>query len=571
MGDIANNHPHNENQDDTAPADIQETPFAAVRQSSRTIKPPQRYSPALHYILLTDSGEPESFYEAKRHSDSVKWELAMKDEMDSLKSNNTWVLAHLPKGKKALHNKWVYRIKEEQDGNKRYKARLVVKGFEQKEGIDYNEIFSPVVKMTTIRLVLALVAKENLYLEQMDVKTAFLHGELEEEIYMVQPQGFEVRGKEKMVCKLQRSLYGLKQAPRQWYKRFDTFICSNGFLRCQADHCCYIKSLGDSFIILLLYVDDMLIVGASKQSIDKLKWELSQEFAMKDLGAAKQILGMRITRDSGTLRLSQEEYIKKVVERFSMGDAKPVGCPLAAHFKLSKEQMPTSDEEKAYMERVPYASAVGSLMYAMVCTRPDIAHAVGVVSRYMSNPGREHWEAVKWILRYLRGTADLSLCFGQDGSGLQGFVDADMAGDVDGRKSTIGYVYALGGTAVSWVSKLQKIVALSTTEAEYVALTEASKEMVWLKSFLEELGHKQDKCILHCDSQSVIHLAKNPVYHARTKHIQVRYHFIRSVIEDKVFELQKILGSENPADMLTKTVTVEKLRLCATSVGLLKA
>ena len=291
---------------------------------------------------------------------------------------------------------------------------------------------------------------------------------------------------------------------------------------------------------------------------------------MKDLGAAKQILGMRIKRDNGVLKLSQEEYVKKVLSRFNMDGSKPVSTPLACHFKLSKDQSPTTEQDRAQMDKVPYASAIGSLMYAMVCTRPDIAHAVGVVSRYMSNPGKQHWEAVKWILRYLRGTADYALCFKKSDLGLEGFVDADMAGDVDGRKSTTGYVYTLGGTVVSWVSKLQKIVALSTTEAEYVAVTEASKEMIWLQSFLEELGHKQVKSVLHCDSQSAIHLARNPVYHARTKHIQVRYHFIRSALEDGVLVLEKILGSQNPADMLTKTVPIEKLKLCATSVGLLR-
>jgi hypothetical protein len=208
-------------------------------------------------------------------------------------------------------------------------------------------------------------------------------------------------------------------------------------------------------------------------------------------------------------------------------------------------------------------------MYAMVCTRPDIAHAVGVVSRYISNPGKQHWEAVKWILRYLKGTSDMSLCFTGADLKLQGYVDADLAGDVDSRKSTTGFVYTLGGTAVCWTSRLQKIVALSTTEAEYVAVTEAGKEMVWLQGFLDELGRKNEKGILHSDSQSAIFLAKNPAYHSRTKHIQLRYHFIRSLLESEQLLLEKIRGTENLADMLTKGVTIEKLKLCTTSVGLL--
>ncbi|RVW20464.1 Retrovirus-related Pol polyprotein from transposon TNT 1-94 [Vitis vinifera] len=492
------------------------TPVVEVRRSSRNIRPPQRYSPVLNYLLLTDGVVSQS--------------VIMKPCKMRIQAR-----------KKALHNKWVYRIKNEYDGSKRYKARLVVKGFQQKEGIDYTEIFSPVVKMSTIRLVLGMVAVENLHLEQLDVKTAFLHGDLEEDLYMIQPEGFIVQGQENLVCKLRKSLYGLKQAPRQWYKKFDNFMHRIGFKRCEADHCCYVKSFDNSYIILLLYVDDMLIAGSDIEKINNLKKQLSKQFAMKDLGAAKQILGMRIIRDkaNGTLKLSQSEYVKKVLSRFNMNEAKPVSTPLGSHFKLSKEQSSKTEEERDHMSKVPYASAIGSLMYAMVCTRSDIAHAVGVVSRFMSRPGKQHWEAVKWILRYLK------------------------------EKSTTGFVFTLGGTAISWTSNLQKIVTLSTTEAEYVAATEAGKEMIWLHGFLDELGKKQEMGILHSDSQSAIFLAKNSAFHSKSKHIQTKYHFIRYLVEDKLVILEKICGSKNPADMLTKGVTIERLKLCAASIGLL--
>jgi hypothetical protein len=546
------------------------TPVPEIRRSARIPKPLTRYSPSLHYLLLTDSGEPEHFSEAMQVKDSVKWELAMQDEIKSLQKNKTWVLTELPKGKKALLNKWVYRVKDESDGSQRYKARLVVKGFMQKEGIDYTEIFSPVVKLTTIRTILGIVASENLHLEQLDVKTAFLHGDLEEEIFMVQPEGFKSKGKEDLVCKLQKSLYGLKQAPRQWYKKFDTFMCNCGFRKTELDHCCYYKNFGDSYIILLLYVDDMLIAGSSMHEIKVLKQKLSKEFEMKDLGPANQILGMRISRnrEKRTLNLSQEKYIQKVLERFRVEDAKTRSTPLESHFKLSKKQSPKTDEEREKMAKVPYASAVGSLMYAMVCTRPDIAHAVGVVSRYMANPGPEHWEAVKWILRYLKGTSGMSLCFSGRSANLQGFVDSDLGGDMDGRKSTSGYVFTLGNTAISWMSRLQKCVAISTTEAEYIAISEATKEMVWLKNFLKEIGKEQDKSVLFSDSQSALCLAKNPVFHSRTKHIELRYHYIREKINDGTLSLEKIPGAKNPADMLTKAVIGDKLRLCMTLVGL---
>ncbi|KAH9307354.1 hypothetical protein KI387_035265, partial [Taxus chinensis] len=409
--------------------------------------------------------------------------------------------------------------------------------------------------MTSIRTVLGIVAVEDLHLEQLDVKTAFLHGDLEEELYMQQPEGYEVKGKEEMVYKLKKSLYGLKQAPCQWYKKFDSFMMEQGYIRCHSDHCVYTKKFEDgSYIILCLYVDDMLVAGKNMQEIKVLKKQLSESFAMKDLGAAKQILGMRISRDrkERKLTLSQEEYIKKVLERFNMQDAKPVGTPLASHFKLSKEQCPKTEQERNQMSKVPYSSAVGSLMYVMVCTRPDIAHAVGAVSRFMSDPGKEHWQAVKWILRYLRGTMGTVLCYSGSDTTLRGYVDSDMAGDVDSRRSTTGYIYTVGGTTVSWISRLQKLVALSTTEAEYVAATEASKEMIWLQQLLEELGHKQEECKLYSDSQSAIHLAKNSAFHSRTKHIQLRYHFIRTALEEDKLKLEKIHTSQNPADMMTK-------------------
>ena len=292
---------------------------------------------------------------------------------------------------------------------------------------------------------------------------------------------------------------------------------------------------------------------------------------MKDLGAAKQILGMKIMRNkvNGTLKLSKTEYVKKILSRFNMNEAKLVSTPLGSHFRLSKEQSLKTKEERDHMSKVPYASAIDSLMYAIVCTRLDIAHAVRVVSRYMSRPGKHLWEAVKWILRHLRDSTDTCLYFTCVSLKLQGYVDADLAGDIDNRKSTTGFVFTLGGTIISWASNLQKIVALSTIEVEYVAMTEVGKEMIWLHSFLDELGKKQELGILHSDSQSAIFLAKNSAFHSKSKHTQMRYNFIRYLIEDKLVIFEKICGSKNLADMLTKGVTIEKLKLCAISIGLL--
>ncbi|VVA10754.1 PREDICTED: Retrovirus-related Pol poly from [Prunus dulcis] len=345
------------------------------------------------------------------------------------------------------------------------------------------------------------------------------------------------------------------------------------YRRTTSDHCVFVKRFDDGeFIILLLYVDDMLIVGQNSDKISKLKKELSKSFAMKDLGPAKQILGMSISRDrkNRKLRLSQESYIEKVLKRFNMDKAKPVSTPFPSHFKLSSKQSPTCEKEKENMAMVPYSSAVGSLMYAMICTRPDITHAVGVVSRFLSKPGREHWNAVKWILRYLRGTSKMSLCFGGGKPELIGYTDADMAGDLDSRKSTSGYLITFSRGAVSWQSKLQKCVALSTTEAEFIAATEACKEMLWMKRFLQELGQEQHKYILHCDSQSAIHLSKNPSFHSRSKHIDVRYHWIRDVLESKQLQLEKIHTDDNSSNMMTKSLPKDKYEFCRIAAGLLE-
>ena len=526
--------------------------------------------PSHEWVTITEQGEPESYQEAIEKEKKNEWLKAMQEEMKSLHENQTYDIVKLPKGKKVLKNKWIFKVKN--DGkNLRYKARLVVKGFGQRKGVDFDEIFSPVVKMSSIRVVLGMAASLNLEVEQLDVKTAFLHGDLEEEIYMEQPEGFETKEKEHYVCKLKKSLYGLKQAPRQWYYKFDSFMANHGYSKTTSDHCVFVKKFKDgNFIILLLYVDDMLVVGQDSSKIKELKLELSKSFAMKDLGPTKQILGMKIVRDreKGQIWLSQESYIEKVLERFNMHKAKPVGSPFANHFKLSSKQCPTSEKDKEEMKKVPYASAVGSLMYAMVCTRPDIAHAVGVVSRFLSNPGKEHWAAVKWILRYLRGTSKLCLCFGNNKPMLNGYTDSDMAGDIDSRKSTSGYLMEFAGGAVAWQSKLQKCVALSTTEAEFIAITEACKEILWLKKFLQELGMTQEKYVLHCDSQSAIHLSKNSTFHSRSKHIDVRYHWIRDVLESKSLLLEKIHTEDNPSDMMTKSVSKNKLEEFRTLTGL---
>ncbi|KAE8686551.1 cytochrome P450 71A9-like [Hibiscus syriacus] len=532
--------------------DLQDYSLARDRVRRTNIKPPNRlgFEDLISFALIVNSDDPVTFHDAVTSQENDKWMAAMVEEMESLNHNRTWELVPLPEGKKPIGCKWVYKKKPvvtEKEGEK-FKARLVAKGFSQQKGVDYDEIFSPVVRHTSIRAVLALVASWDLHLEQMDVKTAFLHGDLEEQIYMRQPEGFTQPGNEHLVCRLKKSLYGLKQSPRQWYKRFDSYMIKIGYNRCEYDCCVYVKSLDDgSFIFLLLYVDDMLIAAKNMDDVIGLKTLLSQEFDMKDLGAAKKILGMEICRDrdSRKLRLSQRGYVEKMLERFAMSSAKPVSTPLANHFKLSSEQCPKTDKEAEDMAKVPYSNAVGCLMYAMVCTRPDLAHAVSQVCKYMSKPGKQHWEAVKWIFRYLKGTVGHGIVFGsqRDNPLVVGYVDSDYAGDLDNRRSTTGYVFTLGGGPICWKSTVQSIVALSTTEAEYMAAAEAAKEALWLTGLVKELGIQQGGVQLLCDNQSAIHLAKNQVYRARTKHIDVRFHKIRELVASGEVLFQKNQGN----------------------------
>ena len=415
-------------------------------------------------VLFLEEGEPTSFQEARTCDTKSKWEASMHREYQSLMANETWKLEKAPPGQHIVDNMWVYKIKDGilEGAEKIFKSRLVAKGYTQVRGVDFNEVFSPIAKHVSIQLLCTLVVLFDLELDQMDVVIAFLYGKLEEVIYMRQPKGYVVKGLEHWMCRLLKSIYGLKQAPRQWYKRFDEFMIAQGFKRSMYDPCVYKKRVSNSvfgWIILVLYVDDMLIAARDKAEVAKLKEQLSSVFHMKDLGYAKKILGMKITRDKVAKRLwlTQDRYAEKVFALFNMSNCSSVSTPLAPHFKLSAAQSPITIVEKGLMAKVPYQSAIGSLMYLMVSTRPDLAYAMSKVSRYMSNPGKEHWEAVKWMLRYLKGTQDIGLLFDakvEDAKILTGYVDADHAQDLDKRKSTTGFVFIVGDGCISWRSIL---------------------------------------------------------------------------------------------------------------------
>jgi hypothetical protein len=511
----------------------EEEPHTPVfRRSVRDKGKPERYSPPdfhSNFALSITDDDPKIVREVVNSKDSKLWKKAMIEEMDALDKNEAWDIVELPAGRKYVSSKWLFKNKFNAQGKvEKYKARLVAKGYSQVEGIDFGEIFSPVANLTSIRFILSIVVAFDLEVEQMDVKIAFLHGDLEEEIYMKKPEGFVVKGKKELVRKLKKSLYGLKQSPRMWYQNFDAYILGLGFVRSRVDHYVYSKQVGNHFIYVVLYVDDMLLVGNNMDVIKEVKSQLSSKFDMKDIGVANFILGMEIKRDHANrkLWLNQRKYIETILQRFNMHGSKLFKVPIPIGIKLSTYQCPMTQEEEEDMSHVLHASAVGSLMYAMVCTRLDIAHEVGVLSRYKSKPGKEHWTTIKRVFMYLCGTTNYGLCYkGRPGLDrvvdIHGFVDANWVGDLDHRRSTSGYVFNLFGGAISWMRKSQVAVALSTIEVEYMAATHASKEAVWLQRLCSGIGLVQQVVRLYCDSQSAIFLAKDLAYHSKKKNIDV--------------------------------------------------
>ncbi|KAK1681229.1 hypothetical protein QYE76_042077 [Lolium multiflorum] len=438
-------------------------------------------------------------------------------------------------------------LRKDADGNITvYKARLVAKGFRQIQGVDYDETFSPVAKLKSVRILLAIAAFFDYEIWQMDVKTAFLNGDIEEELYMVQPKGFVDPKNADKVCKLQRSIYGLKQASRSWNLRFDRVIKDFGFIRTHGEACIYKKVSGSSVAFLILYVDDILLIGNDIELLSSVKGYLNKSFSMKDLGEAAYILGIKIYRDRSRrlIGLSQSTYLDKILKKFRMDESKKGFLPMLPGKVLSKTQGPATADERERMSKIPYASAVGSIMYAMLCTRPDIAHAVSLTSRYQSDPGMEHWTAVKNILKYLKRTKDI-------------YTDASWNTDPDDSKSQSGYVFILNGAAVSWSSSKQCTVAKSSTESEYIAASEASSEAVWMKRFIVELGvvpSALDPLVIYCDNTGAIANAKEPRSHKKLKHIKLRFHSIREYIEDGEVEICKVHTDLNVADPLTKAL-----------------
>ncbi|KAM1053550.1 hypothetical protein ACFX2I_000976 [Malus domestica] len=468
-------------------------------------------------------------------------------------ANDTWELVKLPPGGKTIGVKWVFKTKLKENGEvDKYKARLVAKGYCQQYGIDYAEVFAPVARLDTIRVVISLAAQKNWGIYQLDVKSAFLHGEIEEEVFVDQPPGYEQKGHESKVYRLKKALYGLKQTPRAWYSRIESYFIEEGFNKCPHEYTLFIKTAREGKILIAcLYVDDLIFTGNDETMFEKFKKSMTAEFDMTDLGKMRYFLGIEVIQRSDGIFIGQRKYAQEVLEKFNMDQCNPVQNPVVPGLKLTRNG-------GVEVDSTVYRQMVGNLMY-LTATRPDLMFVVSLIIRYMERPTEEHLQVAKKVLRYVKGTVDLGIFYKKGGTEeLTGYTDSDYAGDQDDRKSTSGYVFMMSSGAVSWSSKKQPVVTLSTTEAEFIAAASSACQVVWLRRIMESLNQEQyGPTLVYCDNVSAIKLSKNLVLHGRSKHIDIRFHFLRDLVKDGVLELAQCSSQEQVADVLTKPLKVD--------------
>lgn len=533
------------------------------RYPERDRKPTNFYS----YLSLAAeflNEDPTSYSEAMTREDKNNWVSAMQDEYNYLIEKGTWVLVDLPKNKSCIPCKWVYKLKRDACGNVvKYKARLVAKGFVQKYGIDFYETYSPVVRNTSLRTLLAIAAQQNFKVRHMDVDTAFLNGDLDVEVFMAQPEGFVKTSERNKVCLLKRSLYGLKQAPRAWNIKLNQTLASMGFIQTSSESCVFLKRINDKENILVaVYVDDLICLYHNDMTFDNFKTEIQKYFSCKDLGQIHYCIGLNVYVSNDTIKINQKTYIEKVLQKFNMIYCKPCCVPLNKRLESSVNPSKSQDD-------YPYQALIGCLMYLAINSRPDIAFTVSYLSQFNTKYDKSHWEAAKNCLRYLNHTKDICISYKQGGHGdLNGFSDADWANCPIDRRSYTGYYFEFAGGPVAWESRKQPTVALSSAEAEYMALSSATKEACFLRTLIMELSGKIPNITIYSDSQSAQKLALNPIHHNRTKHIDVRYHFIRQKINDGIIHLKYLPTNVLPADMLTKPLCKIKHNQCMQGMGL---
>ena len=508
-------------------------------------------------IEIPDNDAPTTFKKIYGRPDASNWMQAIQAENASIDSHAVFqIVEQLPLGKKPIKVKYIFKRKD----NGRYKARLVAMGYSQVPGLDFNETYAPVVSKQSLRTLFALASVEQWNIFQMDVKTAFLHAPLQEDIFIEACDGMQVpKG---TILKLMKSLYGLKQAPREWYLQLSKFITDQGYTKSKIDAGVYFKGSGADKIIISVYVDDILIFGGNRvtDEILDLKRKLDNQFKLDDLGMVKNILGMEVERKNDLVYLCQNKYLNKQFTKFRLPSTpqqrKAVPITKAAYAEVvdTNAKRSTSVLDK---KEYPFRSLIGSLLYANICSRPDISFALSTLASHNSDPRLMHWNALLDLLRYLRDTQEHKITYGKLSENdtkniLSVYADADFAMDTVGRKSRTGYVIFLNGGVVAWNSSLQSTVAQSTSEAELYSMVEAVNAAMQLKHFLEEIGFPQGALQCHEDNTGCIDWIVNQRASSRMKHIEVKYHVLRELHEKMLCKFSHIDTKRQRADFATK-------------------
>ncbi|GKD55997.1 ribonuclease H-like domain-containing protein [Tanacetum coccineum] len=499
----------------------QHAQFLAASQLAQLLFWPKP-NPHFHGLMSSISSIPKSPSVALS---DPHWRDAMHDEYNALIKNSTWVLVPKPPNANVVRSMWLFRHKYHADGSlSKYKARLVANGCSQQSGIDCYDTFSPVVKPATIRTVLSLALSRSWPIHQLDVKNAFLNGDLSETVYMYQPPGFVDSRFPHHVCKLQRSLYGLKQAPRAWFQRFAGYALRVGFSASRCDSSLFIYRHGMDIAYLLIYVDDIILTASSTDLLQRIISSLHKEFEMTDFGALNYFLGISVTRDSTGMFLSQRKYAMELLERAHMANCNSTRTPVDTESKLGSDGEPVSDPTL-------YRSLAGGLQY-LTFTRPDISYVVQQICLFMHDPREPYMAALKRVLRYVQGTLDFGLqLYSSPSSSLVAYTDADWAGCPTTRRSTSGYCVFLGDNLLSWSAKRQHTLSRSSAEAEYMGVANVVAETAWIRNLLCELHSPLHSAIIvYYDNVSAIYLTTNPVQHQRTKHIEIDIHFVRDMV-----------------------------------------
>lgn len=567
-------------------SELQEEPqqVDATDSVSHNSEPENTAEPSNHHQMVTRSkngvfktkrpyiGAAERKQEKKQEPETVseameqpEWKEAMAAEFKALIKNNTWNLVPFQDQKNIIDSKWVFKTKYKADGTiERRKARLVAKGFQQTPGLDYYETFSPVIKASTVRVILSIAVHYNWEIRQMDINNAFLNGELKETVFMRQPEGFVDATRPQHVCKLTKAIYGLKQAPRSWYDKLKNALLKWGFRNTKSDSSLFVLMNKDHITFLLIYVDDIIITGSNSKFLKSFITQLNVMFALKDLGSLHYFLGVEVCRDEGGLYLKQTKYIFDLLRKFNMENVTFCPTPMVTGRSLSEE---------AELMKNPtiYRRAIGALQY-LTNTRPDISYAVNRLSQYMQAPTALHWQCVKRVFRYLKGTMDYCLHLKPSADlDISGFSDADWATNTEDRKSVAGYCVYLGESLITWSSRKQRAVSRSSTESEYRALADLAAEVAWIRSLLQEIKLNIPRTpILWCDNLSAKALASNPIYHSRSKHIEVDVHYIRDQVLSNKVTVAYVPTSDQTADCLTKALTTTRFSQLRDKLGVVK-